>query len=163
MKFHSLSPHVKAATIIAPFLLIGGYIAADFFQTSKEEKQLTSEAQNTAAYELELSSDCKMPDAPCVLRSDGLVITMKADSKNYYLDSSEELDGVTIGLAQIDRVTRGITMQKITDSSHWITPIRQLSNLKTDIPLLMRIALESNKKRYYAEFPISPTGPWGTE
>jgi hypothetical protein len=54
-------------------------------------------------------------------------------------------------------------MQKIADSSHWITPIRQLSNLKKDIPLLMRIALESNKKRYYAEFPISPTGPWGTE
>ena len=163
MKFYTLSPHVKAATIIAPFLLIGGYIAADFFQTSKEEKQLTSEAQNTAAYQLELSAECKIPEAACVLRKDGLQITLKADAKSYFLDSNQPLDGVTIGLAQSDRITRGITMQKISDSSHWITPIRQLSNLKTDAPLLMRIALESDEKRYYAEFPISPFGPWGTD
>jgi hypothetical protein len=158
-----MSPHIKAATIIAPFLLIGGYIAADYFQTSKEEKLLTSQAQNTAAYELELSSDCKIPEASCVLRKEGLVILLKSDNRNYYLESNQKLEGVTIGLAQSDRVTRGITMQRLSDSNHWVTAIRTLSNLNADLPLLMRVALVSEGTRYYAEFPITHSGPWGTD
>ena len=156
-----MTPHTKAATVIAPFLLIGGYIVADFYQTSKEEKLLTSEAKNITAYELRRSSDCKILEEPCVLKKDELVIKVKADSKHYYLDSNLELVGVTIGLAQLDRVTRGITMHKLADSFHWITPIRPLSNLKQDVPLLLRIALESSDKRYYAQFPITHSGSWG--
>lgn len=157
-----MSPHTKAATIIAPFLLIGGYIAADYFQTSKEEKLLTSQAQNTVAYELEMPSKCKIPEAVCVLRKDGLVIRLKSDIRNYYLESNQELEGVTIGLAQPDRVTRGITMQRSSDNNHWAVAIRTLSNLNAELPLLMRIALVSNGTRYYAEFPITHSGPWGT-
>jgi hypothetical protein len=158
-----MSPHIKAATIIAPFLLIGGYIAADYFQTSKQEKLLTSEAKNTAAYELELSSKCKIPEAPCVFRKDGLLISLKSDNRNYYIESSLELEGVTIGLAQSDRVTRGITMQRLSDNNHWVTAIRTLSNLNAELPLLMRVALVSHGTRYYAEFPITHSGPWGTD
>jgi hypothetical protein len=158
-----MSPHVKAATIIAPFLLIGGYIAADYFQTSKEEKLLTSEAQNTSAYELELPSKCEIPEAPCVFRKEGLVISVKSDIRNFYIESNQKLKGVTLGLAQSDRVTRGITMQSSSDNTHWLTPIRKLSNLNSELPLLMRIALVSNGTRYYAEFPITHSGPWGTD
>ena len=95
------------------------------------------------------------------MRKDQLVITLSADAKYYYLESNMELEGVTLGLAQIDRVTRGLEMQRVSDSSHWITKIRTLSNLKEENPLLMRIALESDKKRYYAEFPITHSGSWG--
>lgn len=157
-----MTPHTKAATIIAPFLLIGGFIAADFYQSSKEEELLTSEAQNTAAHELKLVSDCRMPEEPCMLKKDGLVITLKSDDRHFFIDSNRDLDGITMGLAQTDRVTQGIVMQRVTDSSHWIAPLRQLSNLKADDQLLIRIALETDQKRYYAEFPISHSGPWGT-
>ncbi len=158
-----MSPHIKAATIIAPFLLIGGYIAADYFQTSKQEKLLTSEAQRTAAYELELSSKCKIPEATCTLRKDGLLISIKTDNRNFYIESNMELEGATLGLAQPDRVTRGVTMQSFSDNKHWQTAIRTLSNLNAELPLLMRIALVSNGTRYYAEFPITHSGPWGTD
>lgn len=158
-----MTPHTKAATIIAPFLLIGGYIAADFYASTKKEKILTTEAKSTTAYRLTLSSKCRMPDEPCILRKGQLVITVSADEKYYYLESNMELEGATLGLAQIDRVTRGLEMQRVSDSSHWITKIRTLSNLKEDVPLLMRIALESDKKRYYAEFPITHSGPWGAK
>ena len=94
------------------------------------------------------------------MEKDGLVIKVTADDRHYYLDSNLELDGVTIGLAQLDRVTRGVTMHKKADSFHWITPIRPLSNLKEDVPLLLRIAMENQDKRYYAEFPITHSGPW---
>jgi hypothetical protein len=158
-----MSPHTKAATIIAPFLLIGGYIAADFFQTSKEEQLLTSQAENTAAFELKLSSECKIPETVCVLKKDGLLISLKSDNRNYYIESNLKLEGVTIGLAQSDRVTRGITMQSSSDNKHWLIDIRTLSNLNADLPLLMRIAMVNNGTRYYAEFPITHSGPWGTE
>jgi hypothetical protein len=158
-----MSPHIKAATIIAPFLLIGGYIAADYFQTSKKEKLLTSQAQSTAAYELESSAKCRIPEAACVLSKNGLKVTLTSDSRNYYIESNQKLEGVTIGLAQPDRVTRGITMQSASDNTHWRTAIRTLSNLNADLPLLMRVALISNGTRYYTEFPISHSGPWGKD
>lgn len=156
-----MTPHTKAATIIAPFLLIGGYIAADFYQSSKEEKLLTNEAQSTAAYELNLASDCRLPEGSCILKKDGLVISVKTDARHFFVESNRELDGVTLGLAQSDRVTQGIVMQRVADSFNWIAPIRQLSNLKADDQLLMRIAMETGQVRYYAEFPISHSGPWG--
>ncbi|MCK5360088.1 MAG: hypothetical protein KAJ95_05645 [Gammaproteobacteria bacterium] len=158
-----MTPHTKAATIIAPFLLIGGYIAADYFQTSKEEKLLTSEAQKTAAYELELSTKCKIPEEVCVLRKDGLLISIKTDNRNFYIVSNMQLEGATLGLAQSDRVTRGVTMQSFSNNKHWQTAIRTLSNLNAELPLLMRIALVNEGTRYYAEFPITHSGPWGTD
>ena len=96
-----------------------------------------------------------------MLKKDGLVITLKSDDRHFFIDSNRDLDGVTMGLAQSDRVTQGMVMQRVTDSSHWIAPLRQLSNLKADDQLLIRIALETDQKRYYAEFPISHSGPWG--
>jgi len=158
-----MSPHIKAATIIAPFLLIGGYIAADYFQTSKEETLLTSQAQKTSAFEFELSSKCKIPEAVCVLRKDGLIISLSSDNRNYYIESNRPLEGVTIGLAQSDRITRGITMQSSSDNTHWLTAIRKLSNLNAELTLLMRVAMVSDGTRYYAEFPITHSGPWGTD
>ena len=158
-----MSPHVKAATIIAPFLLIGGYIAADYFQTSKEEKLQTSQAQNTPAYELELTSKCRIPEAVCVLRKEGLIITLKSDNRNFYIESNMGLEGATLGLAQPDRVTRGVTMQSLSNNKHWQTAIRTLSNLNEELPLMMRVAMVSNGTRYYAEFPITHSGPWGAE
>ncbi|MEN8711875.1 MAG: hypothetical protein ABF326_06735, partial [Arenicellales bacterium] len=87
-----MTPHTKAETIIGTFLLIGGFIAADFYQSSKEEELLTSEAQNTAAYELKLVSDCRMPEEPCMLKKDGLVITLKSDDRHFFIDSNRDLD-----------------------------------------------------------------------
>jgi len=158
-----MSPHIKAATIIAPFLLIGGYIAADYFQNSKQEKLLTTQAQSIEAYELELSTECKIPEAICTLIKDGLLILIKTDNRNFYIESNKELDGVTLGLAQPDRVTRGVTMKSFSGNKRWQTTIRTLSTLNADLPLLMRVAMVSNGTRYYAEFPITHSGPWGTD
>ena len=158
-----MTPHTKIATIVAPFLLIGGYIAADYYQTAKEESYMAEQAKTVSADQLQLQSPCRMPVETCVLQKDDLVLTMKADSNYYYLDSSIGLDGVTIGLAQSDRVTRGIMMQRLANANHWKSAIRSLSNLQKDKPLVMRVAVASGDKRYYAEFEITTSGPWGEQ
>lgn len=154
---------MKIATIVAPFLLIGGYIAADYYQSTREEEYFSSEARKIEAHQLLLDVPCKIPVAACTLKKDDLVLTLKADSKHYYLTASKKLDGVTIGMAQNDRETGAIHMQRLQGEMDWISEIRTLTNLKTASPLLMRLAVVSNNKRYFAEFPISTTGPWGVE
>jgi len=158
-----MTPHMKAATIIAPFLLIGGYIIADYYQTAREEEYRASQAKKTEAFELDKVSECGLLDEPCKFKKDGLVLTMSADSNSYHIDSNQRLEGVTIGLAQPDRETRTLQMYQISEPTHWAIPIRRLTNLKENVPLTMRLALASNGKRYYAEFQIDPAGPWGVD
>ncbi len=158
-----MSPHLKVAIIIAPLLLIGGYIIADYYQTSKEEKYLASEAQRIPAFELEIASRCAIPEQACKFKKDDLTLTLTVDNYDYRIESSHELDGITIGLAQADRETRTIQMLQLSGPTSWTAPVRRLTNLKTDAPLLMRIAAASKGKRYYAEFQIDTSGPWGVE
>lgn len=158
-----MTPHVKAATIIAPFLLIGGYIVADYYQSAKEEEYLASQAKKIEAFELDKVSECRMIDEPCEFKKDGLILIMSADNNSYHIDSNQGLEGVTIGLAQSDRETRTLQMYQISEPTHWAIPIRRLTNLQENDPLQMRIAAESNGKRYYTEFQIDPAGPWGAD
>ncbi|MEA1890403.1 MAG: hypothetical protein U9N50_11560 [Pseudomonadota bacterium] len=154
---------MKAATIIAPFLLIGGYIVADYYQTAREEELRSTQAKKIEAFELDKVSACGLLDEPCKFEKDGLVLTMSADDNSYHIDSNQGLEGVTIGLAQSDRETRTLQMQQISEPTHWAIPIRRLTNLKGNVPLTMRLAVASNGKRYYVEFQIDPTGPWSVD
>ncbi|MFW2438495.1 MAG: hypothetical protein ACN4GR_03895, partial [Arenicellales bacterium] len=63
---------MKAATIITPFLLIGGYIIADYYQTDREEEYRASQAKKTEAFELDKVSECGLLDEPCKFKKDGL-------------------------------------------------------------------------------------------
>jgi hypothetical protein len=155
-----MSPHLKIAFIVAPFLLIGGYIAADFYQSSKESEYLEAEAQKTAAYQLVPDAACNLPAGDCILRKEDLRLTVSVDKDYYYLDSNRELSGVMLGLAQSDRITRPVQLEAREDRKHWRTLMRPLSNLKTEQPLLLRVAIEHNGKRYFSELEVSTDGPW---
>ena len=158
-----MSPHMKIAIIVAPFLLIGGYIVADYYQTSKEKEYLAAEAQKTAAYNLLPDPACQLPAGKCILRKDQLWLTLSVDKDFYYLESNSDLQGVALGLAQSDRVTRPVQMQARGDRKHWLTLMRPLSNLRKESPLLLRLAVVSDESRYYAEIKLSPDGPWSND
>lgn len=154
---------MKIATIVTPFLLIGGYIAADYYQSAKEKESLTTQAKSIVAQELEKVSDCGLIDMPCEFKKGDLVLIMSADNNSYHIDANQVLKGVTIGLAQSDRETRTLQMYQIDKPEHWAIPIRRLTNLQKDKPLQMRLAAESKGKRYYVEFQINPVGPWSAD
>jgi hypothetical protein len=158
-----MTPHMKTATIVAPFLLIGGYIAADYFQSEKEKESLTTQAKNIVAMELKQISECDLTSDTCEFEQGDLTMVMSSDNNSYHLDANQALKGVTLGLAQSDRETRSMQMYQIDAPTHWAIPIRRLTNLKKDKPLQMRLAVESKGKRYYVEFSIDPNGPWGSD
>lgn len=151
---------MKIAIVVAPFLLIGGYIAADYYQSSKESEILEAAAKKTAAFRLERDPACQLPTGKCVLKKNNLLLTLGVDRDSYHLQSSHALDGVTLGLAQYDRVTQPVQMQPDQDRKGWHTLMRPLSNLKLDSPLLLRLAVEQDDVRYYAEIEVSAEGPW---
>jgi len=78
----------------------------------------------------------------------------------YRIVSNRKLDNVTMALAQDDRETRAVALTPHEGQRQWSTAVRQLTNLETEKPLLLRIVATGGSDQYYAEVPIDSAGPW---
>jgi len=155
-----MNRHLKVAFVVAPFLLIAGYIVADHYQTNRERAMREARGPMFEAAELELDGECRLVEGQCVLRREGLILELSVTPGRYRLDSSHVLDDVTIGLAQGDRETHPLTLSPDQGRQHWSTPVRRLTRLKMDRPLQLRLVVRRGERQYYAEVAVDPNGPW---
>jgi hypothetical protein len=156
-----MNRHLKIAFMVAPFLLIGGYIAADYFQTSKQREYLESRGPQFDARALLLDNPCALVTDHCILYTDGMKLDLYVAGGRYRLDSKVALDDAVMSLAQKDRETRVVRLSPHdNDRRQWSTAIRRLTNLDLDAPLNIRLVARRNDTQYYAEIPVKPTGPW---
>ena len=159
-EYLAVNRHLKVAFVVAPFLLIGGYIIADYFQTSKERDYLEARGPQFDAYELKLVNGCEPAEGECRLVSGNLNLKLSVSGGRYRVVSSHVLDNVTMGLAQEDRESRAQALTPHEGQRQWSTPVRRLTNLKMDKPLYIRMVAKSNDIQYYAQIPVDPSGPW---
>ncbi len=152
-----MNRHLKAAFFVAPFLLIGGYIIADYYQT---EKVKDLRAAKYALHELKSNSECKLEREQCMLHSDKLLLDIFVAANRYRVVSNMPLDNVTMALAQSDRETRAVSLIPHEGQRQWSMAVRKLTNLDKDNDLLLRIVATDGNDQYYAEIPIDPSGPW---
>jgi hypothetical protein len=155
-----MNRHLKTAFVVSPFLLIGGYIIADYFQTKKEHDYFEARGPQFKAVELKLDNGCELVKDKCMLRSGSLSLKLFVSGGRYRLISSHRLEDVTMALAQQDKETRALLLRPHEDQQQWSTAVRTLTNLDMDKPLKIRMVAKSNDIQYYAEFPINPAGPW---
>lgn len=64
-----MNRHTKVAIVIAPFLAIGGFIAADYYGNYKA-------AQETIIHQLKVEGECKLEQNQCTLSGGGLVLKL---------------------------------------------------------------------------------------
>lgn len=156
-----MNRHLKIAFMVAPFLLIGGYIVADYIQTGKEREYLESRGPQFDARALRLDNTCDLVTDHCILSTDGLNLDLYTAGGRYRLGSNVALDDAVMSLAQKDRETRVVRLSPHDhDRRHWSTAIRRLTNLDRNAPLNVRLVARRNDIQYYAEIPVKPTGPW---
>lgn len=86
-----MNKHVKLAFIVAPFLLIGGYIAADYYDAFSKEKQ-------DYIYELKESSSCNLVNTACDFTSRELKLQMQDKAGVIQLNSNFALDNVIVSV-----------------------------------------------------------------
>lgn len=85
-----MNKHVKLAFVTAPFLAIGGYIAAGYFldKKVKEDRLLT----------LTLEAPCDLTTSPCVLLAKGLSLELSIVGATPEVKSSYPMDSITLSL-----------------------------------------------------------------
>ena len=139
-----MNRHTKLAIFIAPFLLVGGYIAADYYSREKEkEKNL---------FPLKLDNPCNLLVKPCELSHQQLILNISDRQGISTLKSSHPLDQVMFSAVDLNNREYSYTMKKQVNAQHWQISSEVTELLKNNKTLQLRLIVILNKAYYFSEF-----------
>lgn len=144
-----MSKHKTLAILMAPFLAIGGYIAAGYF-TDNESMMRT----------LILEEECRLAANKCILKTPGLELSLSADKKLeagssvvISVNSSEKLNDVLVSFAAKKEQSRPHRLKEKENNS-WRDSV--LINKDVTInKLRLRLVVDWQKKVYFADEKIT--------
>ena len=146
----TINPQLKVAIFIAPFLLIGGYVAMDYY--AKEDPP------DNALFQLHaVNKRCDFSNNSCQFSSDDLQLSVTLEeqlddgSSTIRVASDQVLKGVAVALTDIDDESSPVSMAPTDDRRHW--HISLLAPL-TIFPYL-RLVVSTDKRLYYGEAPVT--------
>ncbi len=140
-----MNGHTKLAIFVAPFLVIGGYVASDYYVKYKQGQR--------KLYQLSVVSDCILATNQCQLVGDELVLELSDKNGVTTLISNHPLDAVTLSVVNEDSDETVYRMEKGNDHQHW----RVASNISrigtwSSSPLTLRIGAIVENSLYISEF-----------
>ncbi len=146
----TLNPQLKTAIFIAPFLLIGGFIAMDYYAKK--------DPPENALYQLHpVNERCDFSNNSCRFRSDDLQLSVILEerldngSNTIRVTSGQALKGVAIALTDIDDEAAPVSMISADDLQHWHISIQ----VPPTIFPYLRLVISTHQGRYYAEAPVT--------
>jgi len=97
-KFTATNPHLKIALVVAPLLMVGGYIIADLFEPSATPEP--TESANSAK-PLAVDEECRLLGEVCELLHREIAVNISAEpgpgsTTLVYLSTSVPVDGVLV-------------------------------------------------------------------
>ncbi|HIQ07282.1 MAG TPA: hypothetical protein EYH35_02365 [Thiotrichaceae bacterium] len=132
-----MNRHLKLAVILAPFLAIGGYIAADYYSTNAQEKQLL--------LPLTGQDECHLVNARCLLTNGDLQVNLSVSDSMLSLMSSHSLDQVLVSVNSKEPIV--LIQGKNTLRWHSAEKINARGNK-------LRLFIRIEKARYIAEVEV---------
>jgi hypothetical protein len=146
----TLNPQLKVAIFIAPLLLIGGFIAMDYY--AKEDPT------DNALYQLHpVNEHCNFSSNSCRFSNNDLQLSVTLEerldngSNTIRVVSEQVLKGVAIALADIDDESTPQNMIADDDRRHWRINIQ----VPPTIFPYLRLVVSTDKGLYYAEAPVT--------
>ncbi len=147
----TLNPQLKTAIFIAPFLLIGGFVAMDYFKAEDGPP-------DNALYQLHAVNErCDFSNNSCLFSNDdfqlSVILEERLDngSNTIRVTSEQMLKGVAIALTDIDDEAAPVSMISADDRQHWHISIQAPPTI---FPYL-RLVVSTDKGLYYAEAPVT--------
>lgn len=156
--FMRLSPHLRIAIILAPFLGIISFGLTDLW-LSKDQSE-TAEQQPVVMHQLQLSGQCVL-DVSCLLSQEGLSVMLKAapasDTKLVRIDigASAHIRGLQLALVQAGQEEK-LVAQRTDKTDRWYVEFPRDRLVQQAFTL--RLALAQTKRVYLAEFPAQLAG-----
>lgn len=139
-----MNRHTKIAIIIAPFLIVGGYIAADYYAEEQNK--------NKNLFKLRVQGQCNLSIKPCRLSYEQLLLTLSNHDGITQISSNHPLDKLTFSLVESNHneITYQMSYQK--DKKHWQADTEISEWLKHSSKLKLRLIATLNKGFYFSEF-----------
>lgn len=140
-----MSKHTKLAILIAPVLLIAGFIASDYY--------VEQQAAKDKVYYLTQQNNCDVLADKCVLESGKFLISVSDDQGTTRINSTFPLDTVVLMLVSNDNSQQVYQLAMAANPYYWQAKtalresIKQVGNSRK-----MRLVATIKGGRYISEF-----------
>ncbi|HIP52565.1 MAG TPA: hypothetical protein EYH03_00955 [Chromatiales bacterium] len=138
-----MNRHLKLAILVAPFLALGGYIAAGYFASDTDPGK--------PALPLVTEGPCLPYDKGCLLKGIRLVLKLqidRQDGKGLSISTSRPLEGVTLQIVD-DRQTSPRQLQQINPLLWRLTSSEPIASSTR-----IRIAAAARNAHYFGEISL---------
>lgn len=145
-----MNRHKRIAILVAPFLAIGGYIAADYFQQQQQSDKMP---------QLVAIGDCRPLEKNCRLQAGNIKLNITMDTLkqgaplSFQLESSVPLDDVLIALTEGNNDAMPLRMESDQRGVLWrinLLPATPVNPKK----LLLRLVVTYKDHNYFAELKL---------
>lgn len=140
-----MNKHTKLAVLIAPFLILGGYIASDFYIEHKASKE--------RVFLLAPQANCDVINHDCVLTSGELEVSVYDEGGVTKLNSTFPLDTAILFLVDKQNNVSSYSLGMNKSPYYWerSTPLRNLTKA-TGSAYKLRLIATIKGGKYIAEF-----------
>ena len=139
-----MNKHTKMAIFIAPFLIVGGYIAADYYAEDQ--------AKTKTLFELSLNEHCNLLNSACTLSNKQLTLTLSHQNGVTQIESNHPLEEVTLSFVDKNNKEISYQMNGKKNKQHWQAITQASSLLRQTSELKIRLISIINGGYYYSEF-----------
>lgn len=145
-----MNRHTKIAILIAPFLILGGYVLSDLYIENK--------AQETRVFELAPYGHCDVINKKCVLKSSDFKVNVFDEDGMTTINSTFPLDSATLFLVDEDNNPTPYPLGMIDSPYYW----KNKTNLRELIPnagdsYKLRLIANIKGGKYISEFYTQTT------
>jgi len=143
-----MNKQVKLALFIAPFLIVGGYIASDQY--------VSYQANKGQLFKLSLQNECHPFGDDCILKSGDMLVNITDEKGTTKINTSFPADKVSLSLVSIDDKETIYEFSKTGNFQYWQrdTTIRD-AHLTQQTLKSLRVMVKIKGNLYLSELDAS--------
>jgi len=139
-----MNRHTKIAIFIAPFLLVGGYIAADYYAQEQDK--------NRNLFKLSLEGHCNLLKYPCILKNKQLTLTLSNKNNVTKIESNHPLEKIVLSFVDKDNNETRFQMTANRNRQLWHSETLASPILRQSSEFKIRLIGFVNQGYYFSEF-----------
>ncbi|MGB1263754.1 MAG: hypothetical protein ACPG52_12650 [Cognaticolwellia sp.] len=140
-----MNRHTKLALMVAPFLILGGYIASDFY--------VENQADKPRIFNMVPFGHCDVVNQKCILKSGDFEINILDSAGTTTLNATFPLDSATIFLVDSDNRAQAYPLGMRDSPYYWQSATPLHSNISAKgYKQKLRVIARIKGGQYIAEF-----------
>ncbi|PCH83503.1 MAG: hypothetical protein COB89_06540 [Piscirickettsiaceae bacterium] len=142
-----LNKHSKLAILLAPFLIVAGYIASDQYEAYKLNEQ--------KIFSLSAPQQCNIFKAECILTSGNMQISLTNRDNVTKANTSFPVDSVVVSLVYNSGNETVYLLNKMQSPQYWARETDIKNAVTNHLANTIRILVKDKGSMYLSELPLN--------